>query len=40
MCGIFALLNYLRNEELLHIVNEQFIKGSNRGPEFSKLNKK
>jgi asparagine synthase (glutamine-hydrolysing) len=37
MCGIFALLNYLTNEELLSIVNEQFIKGSNRGPEFSKL---
>jgi asparagine synthase (glutamine-hydrolysing) len=37
MCGIFALLNYLTNDELLAIVNEQFMKGSNRGPEFSKL---
>lgn len=37
MCGIFALLNYLTNEELIPIVNEQFMKGVNRGPEFSKL---
>ena len=37
MCGIFALLNYLTNDELFAIVNEQFMKGSNRGPEFSKL---
>ena len=38
MCGIFALLNYLSKEsDLLKIINEQFMKGSGRGPEFSKL---
>jgi asparagine synthase (glutamine-hydrolysing) len=38
MCGIFALLNYLTNDpELLKIINERFMKGSSRGPEFSKL---
>ncbi len=40
MCGIFALLNYIINEETLKIVYEQFMKGSSRGPEFSKLDKR
>ena len=35
MCGIFALLN---NDKFSQVtVNEQFIKGQSRGPEFSKL---
>jgi asparagine synthase (glutamine-hydrolysing) len=35
MCGIFSLLN---NESFkIDFVKEQFIKGQNRGPEFSKL---
>jgi len=35
MCGIFALLNCnYHNDE---IINQEFIKGKNRGPEFSKL---
>lgn len=34
MCGIFALLNSL---ETIETVKNQFIKGVNRGPEFSKL---
>ena len=37
MCGIFAILNYLefyyRNEP----IEREFMKGKNRGPEFSKL---
>jgi asparagine synthase (glutamine-hydrolysing) len=37
MCGIFALLNYITNEETMKIVYEQFMKGSSRGPEFSTL---
>ena len=36
MCGIFALLNNTSNN-LTNIQNE-FIKGKNRGPEYSKLN--
>ena len=38
MCGIFALLNTdnLSIEEKIN-VNEQFQKGKNRGPEYSKL---
>jgi len=37
MCGIFSLLN---NESFkIDFVKEQFIKGQNRGPEFSKLQK-
>lgn len=38
MCGIFALLN---NENLYSksFVEEQFMKGSGRGPEFSTINK-
>uniref|UniRef100_A0A6C0ERM1 asparagine synthase (glutamine-hydrolyzing) n=1 Tax=viral metagenome TaxID=1070528 RepID=A0A6C0ERM1_9ZZZZ len=35
MCGIFALLNKSNNS--LSVINEQFIKGKNRGPEFSIL---
>ena len=34
MCGIFALLNSLYN---INIVNNEFMKGKSRGPEFSKL---
>ena len=35
MCGIFALLN---NETIsTDIINNQFMKGHNRGPEFSTL---
>ena len=34
MCGIFALLN---GEEPIDNVNHEFMKGANRGPEFSKL---
>lgn len=35
MCGIFALLN---NDSFQHeFINEQFMKGQKRGPEFSKL---
>lgn len=40
MCGIFALLNYITDEETFKKVYEQFMKGSSRGPEFSKLDKK
>jgi asparagine synthase (glutamine-hydrolysing) len=34
MCGIFAILN---NKAPLQIIDDSFIKGKNRGPEFSKL---
>ena len=34
MCGIFALLN---NNSDKKIVNNEFMKGQGRGPEFSKL---
>lgn len=36
MCGIFCLLN---NDGTLSddFINQQFLKGSGRGPEFSKL---
>lgn len=36
MCGIFALLNETNNISL-ETINQQFQKGKNRGPEFSKL---
>ena len=38
MCGIFALLNNI-NTQLLNntIIEEQFYKGKQRGPEYSKL---
>jgi asparagine synthase (glutamine-hydrolysing) len=35
MCGIFALLN--SNDVDKNIINNEFMKGKNRGPEFSKL---
>jgi asparagine synthase (glutamine-hydrolysing) len=38
MCGIFGLLNYDKNE--ISNINEQFLKGKERGPEFSKLETK
>jgi asparagine synthase (glutamine-hydrolysing) len=34
MCGIFAILN---NNVSLQIIENEFVKGKNRGPEFSKL---
>ena len=34
MCGIFAILN---NKAPLQIIDDSFVKGKNRGPEFSKL---
>ena len=35
MCGIFALLN---NQTIASdIIESEFLKGKNRGPEFSKL---
>jgi asparagine synthase (glutamine-hydrolysing) len=34
MCGIFALLNSSHN---INIINNEFMKGKSRGPEFSKL---
>jgi asparagine synthase (glutamine-hydrolysing) len=38
MCGIFALLNYDDNNNITKkIINNEFMKGKNRGPEFSKL---
>jgi len=37
MCGIFALLNNNSNDITIDDVNAQFMKGQNRGPEFSKL---
>ncbi len=41
MCGIFALLNPTNDDntsiEVQTVINEQFMKGKNRGPEFSKL---
>jgi asparagine synthase (glutamine-hydrolysing) len=42
MCGIFALLNpdYDKNSDKLaeqNVIKEQFMKGKNRGPEFSKI---
>lgn len=42
MCGIFALLNYETDEtdEMFKKVYEHFMKGSSRGPEFSKLDKR
>lgn len=36
MCGIFALLNKT-NDITMTLIHEQFQKGKNRGPEFSKL---
>lgn len=38
MCGIFALLN--SDNYHTDIITSEFIKGKNRGPEFSKLDKK
>lgn len=35
MCGIFTLLN---NNTSIEIINNEFMKGVGRGPEFSKLN--
>jgi asparagine synthase (glutamine-hydrolysing) len=35
MCGIFTLLNDDRID--INLINDEFIKGKNRGPEFSKL---
>ena len=35
MCGIFALLNYNNND--IDTIDSEFMKGKNRGPEFSKL---
>jgi asparagine synthase (glutamine-hydrolysing) len=35
MCGIFALLNY--DNYSIDMVNNEFMKGQGRGPEFSKL---
>jgi asparagine synthase (glutamine-hydrolysing) len=35
MCGIFALLNYNNIDK--DTIYEEFMKGQNRGPEFSKL---
>ena len=35
MCGIFALLNSSGNS--IDVVQKEFMKGRNRGPEFSKL---
>jgi asparagine synthase (glutamine-hydrolysing) len=35
MCGIFALLNSSKQD--YNVVNNEFIKGKERGPEFSKL---
>ena len=35
MCGIFALLNYYNFSN--DVINNEFIKGQSRGPEFSKL---
>jgi asparagine synthase (glutamine-hydrolysing) len=38
MCGIFSLLNTNNfSEKLENFINEQFNKGKNRGPEYSKL---
>jgi asparagine synthase (glutamine-hydrolysing) len=36
MCGIFALLN--SNHLPFNYINDEFVKGKNRGPEFSVLN--
>ena len=36
MCGIFALLNNDSNFSD-NLINEQFMKGNKRGPEFSKI---
>jgi asparagine synthase (glutamine-hydrolysing) len=35
MCGIFALLNSYQTN--FNLIDEEFMKGKNRGPEFSKL---
>ena len=39
MCGIFALLNTdgSSNELTRNYIEEQFMKGKNRGPEYSTL---
>jgi asparagine synthase (glutamine-hydrolysing) len=36
MCGIFSLLNY---QEPIDFIQEEFMRGKKRGPEFSKLDK-
>ena len=38
MCGIFGLLNHDNSQN--DIINNEFLKGRNRGPEFSKLETK
>ena len=38
MCGIFSLLNYKHYD--LETITKEFMKGQNRGPEFSKLDNK
>ena len=38
MCGIFGLLN--NNDIPIDIINNEFLKGKQRGPEFSKLENK
>ena len=37
MCGIFSLLNYQENQIQMDDIQNEFIKGMSRGPEFSKL---
>ena len=37
MCGIFALLNYQENQLNPDDIQNEFVKGMSRGPEFSKL---
>lgn len=37
MCGIFSILNHDGNELTTQFIQEQFNKGKNRGPEYSKM---
>jgi len=37
MCGIFSLLNYQENQIQMDDIQNEFVKGQTRGPEFSKL---
>ena len=39
MCGVFAILNQISNKKLVSYenINNEFMKGSSRGPEFSTL---
>jgi asparagine synthase (glutamine-hydrolysing) len=37
MCGIYSFLNYIKYNDKIEVIKAAFEKGSDRGPEFSKL---